>query len=104
MQLNTLSRILHVLLNSLADMAAVVVHRQIQLSVATVGPSQFIEQLHEQLVVFALSGYPMKTTRSEVERPTDPHLVVGAGSVKGLLLTFTHPAKTHFGVGFYLGL
>src|SRR5215210_765643 len=100
MQVDAPSRILHVLLNSLAGVAAVVVHSQIQLSVATVGPSQFIEQLHEQLVVFAVSGYPVKTTRSEVERPTDPHLAVGAGSVKGLLLNFTHPAKAHFGVGF----
>ena len=50
-------------LDHLGGVACVVVHRQVQPSVATVGPTQPIEQFEEQLLVLALSYHPVKATR-----------------------------------------
>src|SRR5215203_5951452 len=50
-------------LDHIGGVACVVVHRQVQPSVATVGPTQPIEQFEEQLLVLALSYHPVKATR-----------------------------------------
>src|SRR3712207_8142986 len=57
-----------------------------------------------QLVVLAFSPYPVEAPRGEVERPADPHLVVGARRSQRPLLTFAHPAETDFGVRLEPGL
>jgi hypothetical protein len=46
----------------------------------------------------------VKTTRSEIERPTDPHLLVGARRFQRSLVPFAHPAQTDLGVGLQSGL
>jgi hypothetical protein len=73
---------------------------------SAIGPSQLLEQFREQLVVFASYRYPVEATRSEseVERPADPHLLVGTRGRQRPLSTPAHPAETHFGVGFQPGL
>jgi hypothetical protein len=68
--------------------------------VATLDPSQLIEQLHKQLIVLALSSNPVKSTRSEIERSTDPHLLVGAWRFQRSLVPSAHPAQTDFGIRF----
>src|SRR5215210_8340759 len=103
-QIDAASRILHVLLHQLACMAAVIVGRQVQLLVAAVDPSKFIEQPNEKLAVPAFPRDPMQTSRSEVESPGNPHLAVGTRSRQGLLLSLSHPAEAYFGVGLQLGL
>ena len=99
MQMDASARIGHVALDPFGGVACVVVHCQVQLSVATLDPSQLIEQLHKQLVVLALSAHPVQAARMEVERPTDPRLAVCPWSRKGLVFAFAHPAEAHLGVG-----
>jgi hypothetical protein len=100
MQMDASARIGHVALDPFGGVACVVVHCQVQLSVATLDPSQLIEQLHKQLIVLALSSNPVKSTRSEIERPGDPHFVVGAWRFQRSLVPSAHPAQTDFGIRF----
>src|SRR3982750_2580440 len=93
----------HVFLNPFADVAAIVVHRQVQALVA-VDSAQFFKKLQKQLVVFALSCNPVEATRREVQCSGEPHLTVGSWSGKTPLLSFTHPAKAHPGVELQPGL
>src|SRR3954452_9257618 len=102
--MDTSARVLHILLNLFAGMAAIIIYGQVQFFMAAVGLSQLVEQLDEQLVVFAFSPNPMKATRPEVESPRNPHLAICSRSSQSLLLAFSHPAETHFGVGLKLGL
>src|SRR5215210_5253204 len=104
MQIDAPFRVLHVLLNPLAHVAAVVVHREVQFLVAAVGSSHLVEQPDEQLAVPALRGHPVQAPRLEVQRPRDPHLAVGSRSAQVPLFTFSHPAEAHLGVGLQLGL
>ena len=66
MQTDASARILHVSLDPLAYVAAVVVHREVQLLVAAVGPAQLVEQPDEQLAVPTLPRDPVETTRLKV--------------------------------------
>src|SRR5215207_811786 len=66
-----------VLLDSFASVARIVVYGQVQLAVTAVDPTQLLEQLQEQLAVFVRPAHPVKTALREVERPRDPHLLVG---------------------------
>lgn len=59
-----------------AGVDAIVVCCQVQLPVAAPCPSQLLEQLREQLGVLALSRYPMKAARPEVQCPGNPHLAI----------------------------
>src|SRR5215210_7902245 len=104
MQADAPYRVLHVPLDPLADVAAVVVCRKMQLLVTAVGSAQLIEQPDEQLVVSALPGHPMEASRSEVERPGNPRFAVGTRSAEGTLSPLAHPAEAHSGVGLQLGL
>src|SRR5215203_77510 len=90
-QMDASARILYVFLDLFAGVARVVVCCQVQLPMATIGSAQLIEQLDEQLVVLAFSPHPVKSARSEIERPGDPHLVVGARGFQRALVAFAHP-------------
>src|SRR5919202_432078 len=104
MQIDAAPRVLHILLHPFAQVAAVVVHREVQLPVAAVGSAQMVEQLDEKLAVPALPGHPVQAPRLEVQRPRNPRLAVGPRSAEVLLFTFSHPAEAHLGVGLQLGL
>ena len=51
MEIDASFRVLHVLLDSFACVACVVVHRQVQLFVTAVGSAQYFEQFDQQLAV-----------------------------------------------------
>ncbi len=80
-QVNAPPAIFQIPLGPFAGVDAIVVCCQVQLPVAAPCPSELLEQVREQLVVLALSRYPMKAARPEVQCPGDPHLAIpGVGS------------------------
>ena len=76
MQIDATPRVIHIFLHPFADVACVVVHREVQLFVAAVGFPELVEQLDEKLAVPAPPAHPMEAPRIEVESPAYPYLAV----------------------------